>query len=321
MIQKEPTAKYKAYLAEVQQGLAGDLNGRERSRLESELMLLERARFIELQGILHHYQDVGPRDGEVLVLVHGWDCSAFWWHHIIDPLASAGYRVIIYDLRGHGYSANDPTGDYTVKSFSADLWHLCEALQLQQVHVASFSLGAAVALHFAATYPERVKSLVFFNFGLLTNNPLQVMVLPPLLDLVFNGILRPIERRGWWVIPYVYARLVMAKNTPLANDVRLGTHSLRCCDPEAVRVSARQLADQEVQAAIPRQMAELSQPVLLVAGEGDPIMLPARGQKLIELAQNGTFMEVPRCGHLILFELPELVVQIMRQHLRAATCS
>ncbi len=313
-----PTEKYTTYLQEVEQALAGKLKKGERRRLEGEMELLQRARFVELNGIVHHYQDVGPRDGEPLILVHGWDCSSFWWHHAVDPLKEAGYRVIIYDLKGHGFSDNDPKGDYTVTSFSADLHALIETLGLTYHHVGAFSFGAVVALDYVATWPKYVQSVVFFNFGVLTDNPIQVAVLPALLDFVFNKVLRPIERRGLWFIPYVYSRLVLAKNTPLISDVRLGTLSLRCCDPEAVRVSARQLVNREVQQAIPRQMASLTQPTLLVTGEGDPLMIPRRGRDLMDLARDGIFMEIPRCGHLILFELPELVVQIMRQHLRAA---
>lgn len=313
----QPTSKYVTYLAEVQTALAGKLSKRERRRLEGDLRLLQRARFILLNGIVHHYQDVGPRDGEPVIMVHGWDCSAFWWHHIVDPLAEAGYRVIIYDLKGHGFSDSDPLGAYTVKSFSEELKTLSDALELGPHHVLAFSLGPAIALDYTDTWPERVKSLVFFNFGVLSNNRFEMAVLVRLLDVVFNKVLRPIERLGLWIIPYVYARLVLAKNTPLVSDVRLGTLSLRCCDPQAVRVSAQQLADPNVQDAIPRQMENLKQPVLLVAGEGDPVMLPERGRKLVGLAANGSFLKVPRCGHLILFELPELVVQILRMHLRA----
>lgn len=311
-----PTAKYTTYRAEVEQALTGTLSVRERRRRETELALLQRARFVELNGVVHHYQDVGPRDGEPLVLVHGWDCSAYWWHHVIDPLAAAGYRIICYDLKGHGFSDSDPRRDYTVEGFSKDLNTLGAALNLKPHHVAAFSLGAFVALHYAHAAPDRVRSLTFFNFALLPYNRVASAVLPGMLDLVFNKVLRPIERRKLWQIPFVYARLVLAKNTPPVSDVKLGTLSLRCCDPDAVRVSATQLATREILEAVPQQMAAVKQPTLLVAGAGDPIMRPSGGRKLIALAPNGTYLEVKKCGHLILFELPEKVVQILKTHLK-----
>ncbi len=311
-----PTNKYRVYRAEVATKLAGKLSARERRRLEVEQHLMEQARFVELNGVVHHYIDIGPRDGDPLVLVHGWDCSSYWWHHILEPLAEAGYRVICYDLKGHGFSDSDPQEGYTVIGFSDDLRALGDALDLRPHHVAAFSLGAFVALHFADAHPARVRSLVFFNFSLLTYNRVASAVLPGMLDTVFNRVLRPIERRGLWWIPYIYALIVLSKNTAPVSDVKLATLSLRCCDPQAVRVSASELASRTVLEAVPVQMQRVQQPTLLVAGAGDPIMRPKGGRKLMQLAPHGQYLEVPRCGHLILFELPEQVIQILRLFLR-----
>ncbi|MFV9503249.1 MAG: alpha/beta fold hydrolase [Oscillochloridaceae bacterium umkhey_bin13] len=314
--QLAPTSKFLAYQAEVAQKLAGQLSARERRRLESEQHLMQRANFVELNGVVHHYMDVGPRDGEPLVLIHGWDCSAYWWHHIIDPLAAAGYRVICYDLKGHGFSDPDPRQGYTVAGFSADLRALSEALSLTAQHVAAFSLGAFVALHYADTYPDQVRSLTFYNFSLIPYNKAASAVIPGMLDTVFNRVLRPIERRGLWWIPYIYALTVLAKNAAPVSDVKLATLSLRMCDPKAVRVSASELSRREVLDAVPQQMQRVQHPTLLVAGSGDPIMRPQGGRKLMQLAPNGQYLEIPRCGHLILFELPEQVIQIQRLFLK-----
>ncbi|NNJ13026.1 alpha/beta hydrolase [Chloroflexales bacterium ZM16-3] len=310
------TQKYETYRAEIEEKLAGKLRQGERRRLEHERTMLSRAQFIEVNGIVHHYQDIGPRNGEPLVLIHGWDCSALWWHHIVEPLAAAGYRVISYDLKGHGFSDSDPANGYTVNGFSNDLRALSAALGLGPHHVAAFSLGAFVALHYGATFPEQVRSLTFFNFSLLTYNRIASALIPITLDTVFNRLLRPITQRGLWWVPFVYARLVLAQNTPPVGDIKLGALSLRCCDPEAVRVSAHELSRREILDAVPDQMRKVTHPILLVAGAGDPIMRPADGRKLMSLAQHGTYLEVPKCGHLILFELPEQVTQILRLFLR-----
>ncbi|PDW04114.1 alpha/beta fold hydrolase [Candidatus Viridilinea mediisalina] len=311
------TAKYRTYYAEVAAKLDGKLSARERRRLEAEQRLMDRARFIEANGVVHHYMDLGPPTGEPLVLVHGWDCSAYWWHHILEPLAAAGYRVICYDLKGHGFSDSDPNENYTVAGFSDDLFAFANALELAPHHVAAFSLGAFVSLRYADLHPERVRSLVFFNFSLIPYNALASAMTPGTLNFVFNKVLRPIERRGLWWIPYIYALVVMSKNTASVGDVKLANLSLRCCDPAAVRVSAKELARREVLDLVGEQMARVQQPTLLVAGSGDPIMRPQGGRALMELAPNGQYLEVPRCGHLILFELPEQVIQILRLFLRS----
>lgn len=310
------TEKYDSYRAEVEARLAGKLSAGERRRLEAQRSLLAQARFVRLNGVVHHYLDVGPEQGEPLVLIHGWDCSAYWWHRIVGPLAQAGYRVICYDLKGHGFSESDPARGYTVAGFSADLRALAEALGLGPHHLAAFSLGAFVALRYADDHPARVRSLTFFNFSQLPYSRAAAALVPRMLDTIFNRVLRPIERRGLWWIPYLYALGVLAKNTAPVSDVKLATLGLRCCDPEAIRVSAHELARREVLEAVPAQLARLPQPTLLVAGSGDPIMRPAGGRRLMQHARSGTYLEVPKCGHLILFELPEQVVQILRLFLK-----
>ncbi|NJM08707.1 alpha/beta hydrolase [Candidatus Gracilibacteria bacterium] len=310
-----PTAKYLTYLAEVGRALQGKLNARERKRLEGERALLERARFVRVNGLIQHYLDAGPRDGPTLLLIHGWDCSAYWWHHIIDPLAAAGYRVIAADLRGHGFSENDAQANYTVAAFSSDLAALADALGLKRFHLAAFSLGAFVGLHYAVAQPQRVRSLLFFNFALLQHNAAAERVVPGLLGFMFNRVLRPIERRNLWWIPFLYTRLVMAQHTPPVSDVRLGTLGLRFCDPAAVRVSTTELVKRATLDAVPQQAQALQVPLLLVAGKQDPLMPPQGGRALAELVPQGRYLEVPKCGHLILFELPARVVLIMKDFL------
>lgn len=317
----KPTTKYTAYVQEVQTSLKGSLRLRERRRLEQELILLRRARFITLRGITHHYQDEGPRHGHPIILVHGWDCSSFWWHHVVGPLVAAGYRVISYDLKGHGFSDTDPKNNYSVQSFSEELRELAEKLNLQPQHIFAFSLGAGIALNYATKWHEQVQSLAFFNFGLFPTNPLFTKTVPLVLGFVFNKILRPLVRRDLWMAPFIYARLFLAKNTPRISDIKLGVLGVKCCDPDAVLLSAQELAKREILHDIPRQMSTIKQPILMVAGEGDPVVRPESGRRLMALAYDGTFIQVPRCGHTILFELPELVVQILHQHLRAAECT
>lgn len=312
------THKYSVYRNEVATRLAGKLSPRERRRLEAQQVLLERARFVELRGVVHHYIDAGPLTGEPLLLVHSWNCSAYWWHHVIDPLAAAGYRVICYDQRGHGFSDNDPHGAYTLADFGADLHALANALQLSAQHVAAFSHGALTALHYADAAPERVRSLTLFNFGLKPYSRANAALSPRLSDTLFNRVLRPIERRGLWWLPYLYALAMLTKNSVSVSDIKLATLGLRCCDPRAVGAAARESAQRSVLAAVPEQLRRVSQPALLVAGANDPLMRPGSGRKLMQLAPQGQFLEVPRCGHLMLFELPDQVTQIMRLFLRGA---
>ena len=95
--------------------------------------------------------------GEPLVLLHAIGLDWRMWRDAIFPLAKH-YRVIAYDLRGHGYAAPAPK-PLTVKRWVEDLLHLADQLKLEKFHLAGLSMGGTVALEFALAHQHRLKSL------------------------------------------------------------------------------------------------------------------------------------------------------------------
>lgn len=98
----------------------------------------------------------------VAVLVHGIgpDSLASWYLSLAHPLADAGFRVIMYDLRGHGRTERPPTG-YRMDDLVEDLAALLDRLGADTpVHLLGNSLGGSIAFGYAARHPDRVASLV-----------------------------------------------------------------------------------------------------------------------------------------------------------------
>ena len=95
--------------------------------------------------------------GEPLVLVHAIGLDWRMWRDAILPLAKH-YRVIAYDLRGHGYAAPAPK-PLSIKRWAEDLLHLADHLKLEKFHLAGLSLGGSVALEFALAHQDRLKFL------------------------------------------------------------------------------------------------------------------------------------------------------------------
>ncbi|NEX13919.1 MAG: alpha/beta hydrolase [Prosthecochloris sp.] len=280
---------------------------------EYENSLIEKSCFIELNGVVHHYHDSGLTDArETVVLVHGWDCWWMWWHHIIRFLNDRGIRTIAYDLKGHGWSDEDPGNDYSIDSFAGELGELVRALGLKKIHIAAFSFGPFIALQYAIECPECVRSMVFFNFGYLENNRIVEKIAPATINFTFNNLLRKV---GWWLPAYVFARLVLSRNTVLFHDVLIGFESLSLCAPQAIEQSTSQITSMEVTRKIVDLVEELEVPVLFVAGEGDGIMTAENTEKLSGHCKKGIFVNVPQCGHLITLELPETAAELIYEHL------
>ncbi|MFD1513985.1 alpha/beta fold hydrolase [Halomarina rubra] len=105
-----------------------------------------------------HYDERG--DGDTVLLVHGWTMDAeYWWQKNVDVLA-ADHHVVSYDLRGHGRSeAGD--GEHTLARYAADLDHLVGALDLDDVTLVGWSMGAAVVLTYVDRYgTDALRALV-----------------------------------------------------------------------------------------------------------------------------------------------------------------
>jgi pimeloyl-ACP methyl ester carboxylesterase len=306
--------KFRSYREQLLLQLEAQATGTKREAAY-ELELMENSRFIEIGGLLHHYHDSGPRDAkETVLLIHGWDCWWMWWHHVIRILNEQGIRTVTYDMKGHGWSENDPGNHYHIDHFARDLDELVRKLDLADFHVAAFSFGPFVALDYAAHYKNSIKSMLFFNFGYLPNNEFISNFAPATITLIFNGLMRNLS---WWLPAYMFARLVLSKNTILKHDILIGFRSLGLCASEAIEQTTRQITSLETTSTLPDMVRSVQVPMLFVAGDGDAIMTPENTRKLQEMSSSGSYLCVPQCGHLITLELPETAGEIVLNHVRA----
>jgi len=111
-------------------------------------------------GTALHYQQVGA--GPDIVMVHGLGGNLATWHLKIAPMLWDRYRILTYDLRGHGYSDLTPDG-YTCTNLATDLKLLLDHLGVERADIVGHSYGADIALYFAYLYPERVRHVVLIE--------------------------------------------------------------------------------------------------------------------------------------------------------------
>ncbi len=114
-------------------------------------------------GLRIHYQQVG--EGPDLVMVHGLTGNLAVWHLRIVPELSERFRVLTYDLRGHGHSDTPPSG-YTADAMAEDLLGLLDALEIERPLIAGHSYGADIALYHALRQPQRVREVIAIEAAL-----------------------------------------------------------------------------------------------------------------------------------------------------------
>ena len=111
-----------------------------------------------------HAVAAGPSDGPVVILLHGFPEFWYSWHHQIEPLASADFRVIVPDQRGYNLSSK-PRGaaSYAMPHLVSDVIAIADQLGAEKFSLAGHDWGAAVAWSTAILYPDRVAKLLIVN--------------------------------------------------------------------------------------------------------------------------------------------------------------
>jgi pimeloyl-ACP methyl ester carboxylesterase len=112
-----------------------------------------------INGIQMFYEIRGQ--GSPLVLLHGFTGSSADWKYIY-PAPPEGFRLIIPDLRGHGHSTN-PTGTFTHRQATLDVFSLLDDLGIQQFNAMGISAGGNILLHMATQQPERPRAMILIS--------------------------------------------------------------------------------------------------------------------------------------------------------------
>ncbi|HEX2672136.1 MAG TPA: alpha/beta hydrolase [Polyangiaceae bacterium] len=124
-----------------------------------------------LAGVLNvGYFEIGPKDGPVVVLLHGFPYDIHSYVDVAPLLATRGCRVIVPHLRGHGttrFQADSTPRSGQQAAIGADLLALMDALELPRAVVAGYDWGGRAACVAAALWPERCAGLVSVNSYLI----------------------------------------------------------------------------------------------------------------------------------------------------------
>jgi haloalkane dehalogenase len=114
-----------------------------------------------------HYVDEGPRDGPVVLLMHGEPSWAYLYRKIVAGLVAKGYRAVAPDLIGFGRSDKpDKRADYTYERHVAWMSAWLTGLDLEDITLFCQDWGGLIGLRLVAAFPERFAGLVIANTGL-----------------------------------------------------------------------------------------------------------------------------------------------------------
>ncbi len=131
---------------------------------------------LERAGTFLRYWTTGPEDGPLVIFTHGASLDHHMFDAQVQPVSAAGYRVVTWDMRGHGQSKPMGSG-FDVQTVAEDLRAIIDQLGNQAITLIGHSFGGFVTQEFTFRYPERVRALGVIACTSLASKPSRVIAL------------------------------------------------------------------------------------------------------------------------------------------------
>jgi 3-oxoadipate enol-lactonase len=122
--------------------------------------------YATINGFELAYSVHGDVRQPAVVLSHALATSMDLWGYQL-PLLASQFRVVVYDLRGHGKSGA-PGDQYTLQALASDVAALLDHLEIRRSSFVGLSIGGMIGQHLAVQYPDKVASLVLCSTGART---------------------------------------------------------------------------------------------------------------------------------------------------------
>jgi pimeloyl-ACP methyl ester carboxylesterase len=228
--------------------------------------------------------------GTPVLLIHGGGLDHRMWEGQVGPLAKE-FRVVVFDVRGFGRSSSSEPRHRKFEDVAA----LMDHLGISRASLVGLSLGGRIAIDFALSYPDRVRSLVLAGPGLSGWA----------FDRDTHAYIRDVreavdagdEARGielWLAGPY---------NAPAMRDPEVATR-LRRWGLDNVRIWRERPMELRLTPPAAERLDELRAPTLLIVGEEDIPDIHAVVAAIEVANPNAERLDLAGAGHLVNLERP-----------------
>ena len=273
-----------------------------------------------IDGTRLHAEIFGANDAPTIVLVHGWCCSVRFWHYQLRDLVDR-FRIVAYDLRGHGRSDRPGNGDYSTDALAADLEAVLRTCVRsgERVVIAGHSMGGMSIVAWAGAHPDdvrdRLAGVVLANTG-MSQLVLKSQIGPQISGLsavrtaigrLLLGIPLPLPRPPDPIVMRVLRYLVLSKG------VRPG-HLAFCaqmiveCSPVVRAACGRTLARLDLTECLP----SLTVPTVVLVGDDDLLTPPEQSELIAARVPGSRLVQLQSAGHMVPVEKHEELTRHIR---------
>ncbi|MDE2892293.1 MAG: alpha/beta hydrolase [Chloroflexota bacterium] len=245
------------------------------------------AKSVEVTGGTLVYDEFGVGAGTIVFVHDAGGNRLSWWQQI--PAFRDRFRCVTYEVRGWGRS-QDLSGE-GVTAFSRDLGELMDGLQIDNATLVGQSMGGFTVMPYAARNPDRVDALMMADTVVGIGDAAILAGLEDSLEAA--GSATPEE---WETQMFGSAYVVRSpEGVFLYNQIR------------ALNSPPESFAGYGVEqgAASNDELANLTMPVVFVAGSEDALIPASLIEQAADLIPHAKYVEVPTCGHSVYWELPD----------------
>lgn len=268
------------------------------------------ANYVHVEGGMQiHYIDEGPRDGQVILLMHGEPSWSYLYRHMIDGLTNHGYRCVAPDLIGFGKSSK-PThqSDYTYAKHVQWTLDWFDQVGISDVTLFCQDWGGLIGLRLVSARPERFSRLAISNTGLPTGDHT-----PPEAFLKWQKFSQKVEQFPFEMVlqgatqTELSAAVLKAYRAPYPDETYTAGAKIF---PALVPTSPDDPESQNNRDAWSEVLTKWTKPVITLFGDKDPVT--AGGEKVIQKLIPGTkgqnHTTIIDGGHFIQEDKPQELV-------------
>lgn len=243
-------------------------------------------------------------EGPAVVLIHGVGLNKEMWGGQIVGLASR-YRVVAYDMLGHGASQNPPP-ESSLESYAQQLAELLDHLGIERASVIGFSMGGLVARAFALVHPERLDGLVILNSVFNRSEEQRAGVMARTLQAAELGP----DANADGALARWFSHEYRAANPAQIEAIRL---TLAANNPQGYLTTYQLFATQDLYGS--DALGRIQVPTLVATGELDPGSTPEMARQLAARIPGASARVLAEQRHMMPVESPRMVNQMLLEFL------
>jgi 4,5:9,10-diseco-3-hydroxy-5,9,17-trioxoandrosta-1(10),2-diene-4-oate hydrolase len=255
-----------------------------------------------------HYLDEGPAGAPVVVWLHGSGNGASGFSNFkgnYPAVVKAGYRCIVPDLIGFGYSDKPADVEYPLSFFVESVKQTLDVVGVTKYTVLGNSLGGAVALGLALEHPQHVERLVLMAPGGLNDLPdyLAMPGMKAMFETFAGGPLTVEKMKAFFIQAFVV-------NPAVVDDqlVRERHALMQLQNPQVMKtMKVPNMTD---------RLGEIACPVLTLWGLNENMMPETGIMRIAKGIRNNRVVLVPNCGHWVMIEHRELFNRLVVDFLK-----